>query len=112
MRRNHAKILMAALGIAGLAGGASGQSSNATPTCSDVLDIDVHGEHVVADYVMGVGHQDFDWSPSGGVVGERVSANGGAATPGGPGPGYHFEEGIAPGASFCTDSNSPGIPHD
>lgn len=93
-------------------GGASAQSTNPTPTCSDALDIDVHGEHVVADYVTGLGHDGFEWSPRGGIVGEAVSANGGAEIPGGPGPGFHFERGIAPGASFCTDSNSPGIPHD
>lgn len=81
----------------------------AEPTCSGTLDIAVHGHHVVADYVTGTGHANMDWPPSGGVVGDAVSENGGAATPGGPGPGFHFPNGFAPGASFCLlQSNSPG----
>lgn len=28
----------------------------AVPTCSDILDIEVHGQHVVGDYVTGIGH--------------------------------------------------------
>jgi hypothetical protein len=43
------------------------------------------------------------------VVGSTVSANGGVAIAGGPGPGFHFPNGFAPGASFCNDSNSPGM---
>ena len=76
-------------------------------TCSDVefLAIDVHGMHVVRDYVMGGGLT--DWPPKGGVVGDAT--RGGAFLPGGPGPGFHFPNGIAPGASFCNDSNSPGV---
>ena len=77
------------------------------PTCSTTLGIVVHGQHVVGDYVTGLGH-DGHWPLSGGVVGEAVRANGGALVPGGPGPGFHFQHGFAPGASFCTDSQSPG----
>ena len=79
-----------------------------SPTCSDTLGIVVHGQHIVADYVTGIGHAAFDWPPSGGVVGRTVAANGGAAVAGGPGPGFHFPNGFAPGASFCNDSSSPG----
>jgi hypothetical protein len=50
----------------------------------------------------------IDWPPAGGIVGQTVSANGGAKVPGGPGPGFHFPNGFAPGASFCTGSSSPG----
>ena len=47
------------------------------------------------------------WPPNG-AVGQSVGGEG-AATPGGPGPGFHFPNGFAPGASFCLDqSNSPG----
>jgi hypothetical protein len=65
------------------------------PTCSDFegLGVENHGQHVLRDYVMG----------------EADNAKGGAILPGGPGPGYHFPNGFAPGASFCTDSQSPGI---
>lgn len=93
------------------AGGAGAQSTNASPTCSDMLDIDVHGEHVIGEYVTGILHENLEWPPSGGVVGSTVGDNRGVAIEGGPGPGFHFENGIAPGASFCTDSQSPGWPH-
>lgn len=65
------------------------------PTCSDVeaLGIENHGQHVTRDYVMG----------------DADNAKGGALVPGGPGPGFHFPNGVAPGASFCTDSQSPGV---
>lgn len=79
------------------------------PTCSDTLGIDVHGQHVVGDYVTGSGTgSDDGFPPDGSYIGEVVSENGGAAIPGGPGPGFHFLHGIAPGASFCTGSQSPG----
>jgi hypothetical protein len=78
------------------------------PTCSGTLGIEVHGQHIVADYATGIGHMDLDWPPSGGVVGQTVGSNGGVAIAGGPGPGFHFPNGFAPGASFCNGSNSPG----
>ena len=77
------------------------------PTCSDTLGIAVHGQHIVGDYVTGLGH-DGAWPMSGGLIGKTVAANGGPAVPGGPGPGFHFPNGVAPGASFCNDSQSPG----
>jgi hypothetical protein len=100
-------------GAAGItaASSASTQSTNPTPTCSDALGIEVHGQHVIGDYVTGIGHDNLDWAPSGRNIGETVGANHGVAIEGGPGPGFHFENGVAPGASFCTDSQSPGIPH-
>ena len=75
-------------------------------TCSDVgfLDAEVHGKHVVRDYVAG--DPALQWPPTGGVG--SVIGGDGAAIPGGPGPGFHFPNGVAPGASFCTDSRSPG----
>jgi hypothetical protein len=74
------------------------------PTCSRLFNGNPHGYHVVADYVTGIGSEllggpGIAWPPT------RVNAAGGAAHPGGP---YHGGA-IAPGASFCTDSNSPGI---
>ena len=72
-------------------------TANAEPTCAD-FGIVVHGQHIVANYVMGV--VDFgaiEWPPQGGV-----KAQGGAAVPGGPGPGFHFPNGFPPGASFCV----------
>lgn len=110
--RLKSTTLIAGLAMASAAASAGAQSTNPTPTCSDTLGIEVHGQHVIGDYVMGTGHDDLDWSPSGGVVGKTVGGNRGVALAGGPGPGFHFENGVAPGASFCTDSQSPGWPHD
>jgi hypothetical protein len=100
--------------IIGLAAVSSMSSARATqadagfPTCSDVLDIEVHGHHVVADYVAGLDHHDMSWPPKGREIGEAIAGQG-AVVPGGPGPGFHFPNGVAPGASFCTGSKSPGL---
>lgn len=86
------------------AGNAEGE-----PTCSDTMGIAVHGQHVIGDYVTGSGTgSEEGFPPDGAFIGQTVSDNGGAAIPGGPGPGFHFPNGVAPGASFCTDSQSPG----
>ena len=104
------KVIAASMLVSGLlaSGSASAKSYDTEPTCSDTLGIEVHGQHVVGDYVTGLGH-DLSWPPSGQQIGQAVSSNGGAAVPGGPGPGFHFEFGVAPGASFCNGSNSPGL---
>lgn len=87
----------------------SAGDASAEPTCSTTLGIAVHGQHIVGDYVTGIGHDALDWPPSGGVVGEAISGDG-ATIPGGPGPGFHFPNGFAPGASFCLDqSQAPGV---
>jgi hypothetical protein len=84
-------------------------NAQANPTCSDELGISVHGQHVIGDYVTGSGTgSEEGFPPDGYFIGQTVSDNGGAAIPGGPGPGFHFPNGVAPGASFCTDSQSPG----
>ncbi len=86
----------------------AGPVSAATPTCSDVefLAIQVYGQHVVRDYVTGGSLS--GWPPKG-QVGAAIAGEG-AATPGGPGPGFHFDIGAAPGASFCnSQSQSPGF---
>lgn len=86
----------------------AGPVSAASPTCSDVtaLGIQVHGQHVVRDYVTGGALS--GWPPAG-QVGAAIAGNG-AVIPGGPGPGFHFEHGFAPGASFCNpQSRSPGF---
>lgn len=87
----------AVLSMAGTAGAASDG-----PTCADspIIDVVVHGQHVVSDYVTGT--HDVTWPPSG-QVGDATS-DGGAAVPGGPGPRFHWTEGVLapPGASFCT----------
>ena len=85
-----------------------GGSAQAAPTCSTTLGIAVHGQHIVGDYVTGVGSGTLGWPPAGGVVGDATGGSG-AAVPGGPGPGFHFPNGFAPGASFClSQSQSPG----
>ena len=97
-------------GIAGLATLAltAAPASAQTPTCSGTLGIAAHGQHIVGDYVTGLGHENLSpWPPSG-EVGQAVAGEG-AAIHGGPGPGFHFPKGFSPGASFCLDqSQSPG----
>ena len=80
----------------------------ATPTCSDVLGIETHGQHIVGDYVTGIGHEALGWSPAG-QVGAAIAGEG-VTLAGGPGPGFHFPNGFAPGASFCnSQSQAPGF---
>jgi hypothetical protein len=87
------------LSLAGVAGARE-------PTCSQHFPFP-HGYHIIADYVTGIGSEflggpGIEWPPKG------LNAEGGAVLPGGPGPAFHFVLGVAPGASFCNDSNSPG----
>lgn len=78
----------------------------AGPTCSEEMGITVHAQHIVGDYVIGGGLA--EWPPAG-KVGSAVAGRG-VAIAGGPGPGFHFEHGFAPGASFCNGSSrSPGF---
>lgn len=102
------RIAVTAIAGAMLAGTAL--PAAAQPTCSNAgLDIEVHGQHVVRDYV--VGDPDLTaWPPSDGEVG-HAAAGEGAALPGGPGPAFHFANDIPPGASFCNEqAQSPGSP--
>jgi hypothetical protein len=89
--------------IAGVLTTATGAGAVGSPTCSDTLGIVVHGQHIIGDYVTGVGRANLTWPPAG-EVGDAVAGNNGPAVRGGPGPGFHFSEGFAPGASFCNDS--------
>jgi len=96
-----ALTVAATLGVAGV------MPASAHSTCADVefLGISVHGQHVVRDYVSGGAVT--DWPPS--DVGAAIGGTG-AALPGGPGPGFHFPNDVAPGASFCNpQSRSPGF---
>lgn len=95
--------LITLLSIVGLVAALAAPAVAKEPTCSDVVG-EVHGHHVVGDYVTGAGHDNLDWPPAG-----QVNASGGAVLPGGPGPGFHFPNDFAPGASFCNpQSQSPG----
>ena len=106
--------LIGDIGITVLGAAFSGApaSAHGEATCNDALGsgIVVHGQHIVGDYVTGLGGifgSDLNWPPAG-QVGEAVSANGGAVLPGGPGPGFHFTvDGLAPGASFCNAQAHP-----
>lgn len=109
MRRGTTAVraLLAAAVAVGLALVGSGTAA-AGPTCSGTLGIAVHGQHIVGDYVTGIGSGTLGWPPGSGVVGGAIAGSG-AAVPGGPGPGFHFPNGFAPGASFClSQSQSPG----
>jgi hypothetical protein len=101
-------IVVAASATAALMSVGGRDPAGAAPTCASTLGIAVHGQHIVGDYVTGIGRANIAWPPQGGVVGQAVAGNG-AAIPGGPGPGFHFIEGFAPGASFCNGSSSPGL---
>jgi hypothetical protein len=105
--RTHATrlVIVAALMAGTLAAMALPAAAHATCSDVDFLAAEVHGQHVVRDYVIGGGA--VAWPPSG-SVGSAVGGKG-AAVPGGPGPGFHFPNGVAPGASFCNDSKSPGV---
>lgn len=107
MRSQLSTRRLAAAGATILVGliASTGPAGAAGPTCSDVgfLDVEVHGQHVVGDYVIGA-----ERAQAGATVGSLIGGSGGAALPGGPGPAFHFANGVAPGASFCTDSQSPG----
>jgi hypothetical protein len=91
---------------------APGAQAHESSTCHDALGsgIEVHGQHIIGDYVTGLGGifgDGLNWPPKG-QVGTAVKQNGGAVTPGGPGPGFHFGiEGLAPGASFCKPQAHP-----
>lgn len=78
---------------------------SADPTCSDLefLGIDVHGQHVIRDYVTG-GDLGQEWPPV--SMRDVIRENGGAVLPGGPGAGYHLPNSVPPGASFCVDAES------
>ena len=104
-------IVLSVIAAATLALWASADADAASRTCSSTLEVEVHGQHIIGDYVTGVGRANLDWPPKGGVVGEETGGEG-VAIRGGPGPGFHFIEGFAPGASFCVpQSQSPGF-HD
>lgn len=102
------RLVLGALVASALTVSAAGiASAHDGSTCSDTFGYP-HGYHIVADYVTGLGSEflggpGINWPPT------DVNARGGAALPGGPGPAFHFLNGVAPGASFCTDSRSPGV---
>ncbi len=100
------RFILVAAASAMLALGVAGPVAAHGATCSDSIGTQVHGQHVLGLYVVG-GQLALDsWPPTGGV-GQYIAGEG-AALPGGPGPAFHFLNGFAPGASFCTDSKSPG----
>jgi hypothetical protein len=88
---------------------ASGAMAEGSPTCQGVGGIEVHGQHIVGDYVTGLGAvfppQELEWPPNG-QVGPAMQENHGAVMPGGPGPAFHFIENLAPGASFCHEGHT------
>ena len=112
MRTSTRTTIALTIGALALALGGTTASADDAATCAGALgsDIVVHGQHIVGDYVTGLGGifgDGLQWPPAG-QVGEAVQENGGAAMPGGPGPGFHFTiEGLAPGASFCNEQAHP-----
>ena len=112
MRRSTRTALAGTAGALVLALGGATASAHDGATCNGALGsgIVVHGQHIVGDYVTGLGGifgDGLEWPPAG-QVGEAVQENGGALMPGGPGPGFHFTvEGLAPGASFCNEQAHP-----
>jgi hypothetical protein len=112
MRHRVRSTIALTTGVLALALGGGTASAHDSATCSGALGsgIVVHGQHVVGDYVTGLGGifgDGLDWPPAG-QVGDAVQENGGALTPGGPGPGFHFTiEALPPGASFCNEQAHP-----
>ena len=101
------RLILTAAAAAMLAAVAAAPVAAHESTCTSSIGTEVHGQHVLGLYVVG-GQLALDsWPPTGGVG--QFIAGAGAALPGGPGPGFHFPNGFAPGASFCTASNSPGL---
>jgi len=98
-------IVAASLTLAGVPGAGAGE-----PNCVEFFELNFgahlanHGQHIVGDYVTGIGH-DGDWPPAG-QVGEAIGGSG-ALLPGQSGIQKH---GVSPGASFCNGSNSPSSP--
>lgn len=106
IRFSTAGIVAAAIALP-----AAAASAHDDPTCADVFGsgIEVHGQHVVGDYVTDLGAvlgTDLEWPPAG-QVGENIGGQGGAVNPGGAGPGLHFLLGLPPGASFCVEQAHP-----
>jgi hypothetical protein len=112
MRHRTRTTIALTAGALALALGGGTASAHEGATCSGALGsgIVVHGQHVVGDYVTGLGGifgDGLQWPPAG-QVGDAVQENGGALVPGGPGPGFHFTiEGLPPGASFCNEQAHP-----
>jgi hypothetical protein len=112
MQSSKRVFVLASIAVCGTTLGAGPAAAHGEATCHDALGsgIEVHGQHIVGDYVTGLGGifgDGLQWPPAG-QVGEAVKANGGAAMPGGPGPGFHFTiPGLAPGASFCNEQAHP-----
>ena len=100
-------ILGAAVALATVA--ATGVPASAgEPMCVEFFggNLANHGQHILGDYVTGIGHEGV-WPMPAGQVGTTVSENGGALLPGQSGIMKH---GASPGASFCNGSNSPTSP--
>ena len=103
--RKMAAAAALALGVVTAAGPVGAESDG--PTCSDTLGIEVHAQHIIGDYVTGIGHGTLEWPPKG-QVGQAVGGGGGPEVKGGPGPGFHFDAGFPPGASFCNPQAKSG----
>jgi hypothetical protein len=100
-------IVMAAAVMAMSLATIGAASAHDTATCDNLFG-EVHGYHILADYVTGIGSEllegpGLDWPPT------EYNAAGGAALPGGPGPAFHFVNEVAPGASFCTGGAQSGV---
>jgi hypothetical protein len=112
MRKRTRPTIALTAGVLALALSGAPASAHDSATCSGALgsEIVVHGQHIVGDYVTGLGgifDDGLQWPPAG-QVGAAVQENGGALIPGGPGPGFHFTiDGLAPGASFCNEQAHP-----
>lgn len=109
----HTPVRPRILGVASLlatlllVSAASGTAAAGSPTCANLDGFAVvHGQHITRDYVTG-GALGNAWPPTG--LGQLIASEG-AVVPGGPGPGFHFAHGVAPGASFCVpQAQSPGF---
>lgn len=100
----------AAVAVLGLTAGGQTPAGAGEPNCVEFFqvhfgaDLATHGQHIVGDYVTGIGH-DGDWPPAG-QVGAAIGGSGALL----PGRSGILQHGAAPGASFCNGSSSPTSP--
>lgn len=110
MRKIRYMLGAAVVAVVASAFAVGSATAHGDSTCGGLGGIEVHGQHVIGDYVTGLGGigGGLDWPPAGKVGAAIQSNGGGAAVSGGPGPGFHFTvPGLAPGASFCNEQAHP-----
>ena len=105
MRRVVVAAVIAAMLVLGLAPAAMAGE----PTCAGLGETgwENHGTHIIEQYIIDGDFDALTGNPSDELGGGQVDSTKVVANAGKAGKG-HLAAGVAPGASFCTDSESPG----